>query len=323
MTMKTIIEILGVRRCNYNVVVGGLFAYLFNRIDLDQYMAHLEAKGVGDKEEGRRIKDIARFNGYLLKNCKLFAYAYWVAKENGQRLPKPEEFGVLPKDARILRRLNLSHLPKRFKVFSLEEFDAQIEQVTTCPEMRAYIGRFISKKMKFIMDSYGQERVDIESNLKEAAVSALYKQYPRYESYLHFTNVAKASIHNVGHSFITYMTAKTRQQLLTNADGRNESVHVSLAAITELPSKPSYVHSLRDALASIVSLEHLMGKRCKKFLMCMAGHFDPAFSEFLQADNSEVIESMNYERYKKKLQAHLQLTDAQTGRAFRRLRHYL
>src|SRR3954465_10427737 len=93
---------LGLQPKEYKRVVPALFAYLFNRIDLKKFISF-----VGNQAEGNRIKDIARKDGYLLKNCKLYAYACYVNRLAGQKLPSNKEFEVDDDDASILKRLNL------------------------------------------------------------------------------------------------------------------------------------------------------------------------------------------------------------------------
>lgn len=314
-------SILVIDNSSYTKVVAGLFAYLFNRIDLDQYLEYLDR--TGDRAEGVRVKDIARLSGYILKNCKLYAYAVHWARLNNLAQPLSKDYDVDSKDAMFLRKLNLNHLPSSYKAFTLPEFDALILDLTTNPEIKAHIGRFISKKMKFLIDSYGVDRVDIESHLKEAAITAVYKQYPRYESHLHFTNVAKASIHNVGHSFITFQTAKTRQQLRRREDGSHESVHVDLATISELAYTPSSDFQTRESLNSLIKLEPRMSTNARKFIMCLVGVYDHEFSKFLNSDNSVVIDDISYVKYVKKLQTFMKISDKQKENLFIKLRPYL
>lgn len=319
--MLTINSILAIDNTRYIKVVSGLFAYLFNKIDLNQYLEYLNT--TGDRDEGVRVKDIARMSGYILKNCKLYAYAAHYARENYLPKPLPKDYEVNEEDAKFLARLNLKHLPNSYRAFTLKEFDNVIFEIATNTEMRAYTGRFISKKMKFLIDSYGQGRGDIESHLKEAAITALYKQYPRYESHLHFTNIAKASIHNVGHSFITYHTARTRQQLNRREDGSHESVNVDLAVIKELAHVPSSNSATIESLTCLAKLESRMSKAAKKFMMCLAGVYNQEFSEYLKEDNSIMIDVISYVKYTKKLQTHMSITDKQKENLFTKLRPHL
>jgi hypothetical protein len=314
-------SILTIADTRYVKIVSGLFAYLFNRIDLNQYLEYLNA--TGDRSEGVRVKDIARMSGYILKNCKLYAYAVHYARANNLVKPKFSDYQVNEIDAKFLDRLNLKHLSNSYKAFTLKEFDNVIFEIATNMEMKAYTGRFISKKMKFLIDSYGQNRSDIESHLKEAAITALYKQYPRYESHLHFTNIAKASIHNVGHSFITFHTARTRQQLQRREDGSHESVHVDLAVIKELAYIPSSNNKTLESLNSLAKLESRMTKKVKKFILCLAGVHNSEFSEYLEEDNSVIIDNISYVKYVKKLQTHMDISDKQKQNLFTKLKPYL
>lgn len=309
-------DILGLKRSEYLRIAPELFAYLFNRIDMERFITR-----VGDRKEGTRIKDIARVNGYILKNCKLYAYAVHVARKKGETLPKARTFGVAPKDIKMLKSLNLKHLSPTFKAFSLEEYDATVNDMITSSEIKNYVGKFVSKKMAFLMRSYGETREDIEAYLKEMAIISVYKQYPRYASYLHFINVAKAQIHNKGQSFITSSTAKSRQKLILNREGASEAVHVSLEVLNDLAAPIAYGTEIKERLQALSQLEHLFPERTKEFLMCVSGQYHEGFSEFLKCSNDIVVESMGWPKYMDKVQKYFDTTPERTERLFTKIRN--
>jgi hypothetical protein len=309
--------ILGTDGAHHIRVVPALFAYMFNRIDMEGFLDYL-----GERKEGTRIKDIARVNGYILKNCKLYAYACHCARQKGEQLPRAKDFHVAEKDARILRRLNLNHLDvKKFRPFSLDEFEATVDSMIASPEIRNNIGKFVTKKMSFLMKSYGMARYDIETMLKEKAVIAVYKQYPRYESYLHFINVAKAQIHNAGHTFITASTSKSQQKLIQNDDGSFEAVHVPLDSLITVAAPVDYGLEVRERLQALAQIEHRFSERTKEFLVCAAGVYNEGFSRFLKVGNDEAIEKMDYAKYMARLQAYFNASPENVERLFRNLRN--
>src|SRR6478609_6621005 len=170
-------------------VVPALFAYLFYRIDQRTFLKYVVDRGiVADRETALAIKDAARVNGYVLKNCKLYAWACWSARVLGKKLPSPKLFDVEPADALYLRRLNLKHLEFksgfRYTTYTIKTFDQVTQQMLQAPELRNYVGKFVTKKMGFLMKSYGETRHDLETTLKESALLAWYKQYPRFDSEL-------------------------------------------------------------------------------------------------------------------------------------------
>lgn len=288
--------------------------YWFGKISLNDFIQSMPSK-----EEGVRIKDVARQNGYILKNCKLYAYAYYAAQVQGESAPDFKEYGVTKRDAALLRRLNLTHLSvKKYKVHTLKEFDAAVEYLTSeCPEIKKWIGKLVSKKMMFLIKSYGLAREEIESILKEAAVAALYKRYPRYESYLHFTNVAKTTMHNTAMSMISFYTTKGRARLQKNEEGAFEAVHVDVAVLTDVTAPPSYGSHLKELLEGIASLEEKLPPKAQQLLMCLAGHHDKGFSEYIEVDNTEAVEAWSYERYLRKVRNYFEVTEEQTNRLFK------
>lgn len=309
-------SILGVAGKGYARIVPALFAYLFDRIDMEEFIAY-----VGERKEGTRLKDIARVNGYILKNCKLYAYACHCARLKGESLPTPRSYGVVAEDSLLLKRLNLKHLdPKVYRPFTLAEFDATVNAMIISSEIRNNVGKFVSKKMAFLMKSYGEDRKDIESYLKEMAIIAVYKQYPRYMSYLHFINVAKAQIHNKGQSFITSSTSKSRQRLVRNTDGSFDAAHVALDTLNDLEAPVAYGTEVRERLQALATIEHVLPERTKEFLMCAAGQYHAGFSTYLKCSNEDAVDNMAYQKYLAHLQSYFNVTPESTERLFTNIR---
>lgn len=309
-------KILEVSDKEYKRVVPALFAYLFNKISLKKFIAY-----VGDNDEGRRIKDIARQDGYILKNCKLYAYACYVNRVNEKKLPRPAEFKVEECDSYLLKRLNLKHLnTKDFKAFTLQEFDWTVNEMVKSSEIRNNIGKFVTKKMSFLMKSYGMPREDIEAHLREMALVAVYKQYPRFMNYLHMINVAKAQIHNKGQTFITSSTSKSRQRLIQNDDGGFEAVHVDLATLADVAAPVAYGLEIKERIEALAQIENVLPERTKEFLLCAAGQYHEGFSNLLGISNEIAVETMNYAKYMLKVQTYFGTTPDKVNRLFDNIR---
>jgi hypothetical protein len=306
-----------------------LFAYLFYRIDQRQFLNYIVDNGiVKSREEALRIKDVARVNGYVLKNCKLYAWACWRARGLGRPTPRPQAFEVSPVDARVLRRLNLKHLdPRRgydpYAAYSLASFDALTAKMLASVDLRNYIGKFVSKKMGFLMRSFGETRHDLETQLKESAILAWYKQYPRFDSSLHMVNVAKAQIHNTGQTMITSLTSKSRQRLTQNADGSFEALSVDISVVAnEIVAPPQYGAMLHDWLQAMAKVEPMLKPRARDFLLCCAGHHHAGLSAFLQVNNEDAADEWPYQRYMAKVQEYFQTTPERVEKLFNSIRKY-
>lgn len=311
---------------NSKAILAALFAYYFGRINQRKFIEY-----VGDQAEGRRIKDLARCNGYILVNCKLYAYAVHCARLAGETIPTASSYGVETEDGFILRKLNLSHLDvNKFKVFTLAEFTGTVAHMLESSEIKNNIGKFVSKKMAFLLKSFGENRQDIYSYLQEQAMIGVYIQYPRYESYLHFVNIAKATIHNKGQSFISSCTSKSRQRLMRNDDGSFETTHIAIdtmahkdtLALVEAP--PNYGAELRERLQALATLEHRLPEKTKAFLLAAAGQHNDGFSAYLKVpSNYEAAETMDYDKYMAKLRSYFNVTEASMEKLFVNLRNHI
>lgn len=319
-------EILGIKNLK---LVPSMFAYLFYRIDQKTFLKYVvDNELVTDRKEALRIKDVMRGNGYIMKNCKLYAWACWSARRNGNALPPAKAFGVHTKDAVILRRLNLAHLDTSrgtlvpFESWSISMFNANTERMLQSSELRNYIGKFVTKKMSFLMKSYGETRHDLETQLRETALLAWYKQYPRFDSELHAVNVAKAAIHNEGHTMITSLSSKSRQRLVRLADGSFEALMVDINVLADVAAPPQYGALLQDHLQALEAVQHRLSDRAQSFLLCASGQYNEELSEFLKIDNTEAVEKWAYPRYMSQVQKFFKVTPDKVDRLFNAIRNY-
>lgn len=309
-------QILSLSDKEYKRVIPALFAYLFDKIDMEKFIDY-----VGDRKEGTRIKDIARQNGYILKNCKLYAYYCHCNRSQDLKLPNCAEFEVDQKDSLLLKRLNLKHLGHtKYRAFTLDEFDRTVNRMVASVEIRNNVGKFVTKKMSFLMKSYGETREDIEAYLKEMAIIAVYKQYPRYMSYLHMINVAKAQIHNKGQTFITSSTAKSRQRLIQSSGGGFEAVHVDISTLAEVAAPINYSLEIKERVTALSQIEHVLPTRTKEFLLCAAGQYHEGLSQFLQVGNDVAAETMSYLKYMNRVQDYFGTTPEKVDRLFENIR---
>lgn len=290
-------KLFGLDGVEHKRVVPALFAYMFSRINLEDFLAY-----VGDRKTGTRIKDIAKQSGYVMKNCKLYAYAVHAARTQGLKPPRASAYDIDDEDSALLKRLNLNHLdPKSYRAFTIAEFEKIVTHALNGASLKNYIGRFVSKKMAFLMKSYGVERHDIETYLREMALVSMYMKYPQFESYLHLVNVAKAQIHNKGQSYITGMTTKKRNRLQKDSEGMDQAVHVSMDAVKEQANPESDVPEIKERLQALASIENKLPVRTRNLIKAAMGVKDDGFSAYLKQCNTVAIERMNYERYTNKL----------------------
>jgi len=191
--------------------------------------------------------------------------------------------------------------------------------------MEQHIGKLISKKMIFLCRSYGMNRDDLEGDLKHKAIRALYMQYPRFESLLHLTNVAKTTIHNTAMTIITQSTNGVRNRLYVDERGEFQAVHSDLDAgsLNKIAAPETYMEHIKDHLETLTKVSEKMRPELKRFLMCCAGHYDRDFSEFLERDNTEAADNMAYEKYMKKAQQFFEFSDEQVQKVFCKLQTYL
>jgi hypothetical protein len=299
---------------------GAVFAYLFHRIDQRKLIEDLGESL--SEEHTEQIVDCARYDGYVLKNCKAYAWAFYKSR-HGEAVPDFRTFKVDEADLPLLERLNLSHISLSYPAYSLKDYEVLVKGATNGKPIDDYIGRFVSKRMTFLIHSYGVERKDLEHECKMGALRSLYSRYPQFDSLLHLQNTAKTGIHNSGESQVSYYTSPARQRLQKEKDGAFSSRHVSTESLSDLEAPDGYMEHMRDYLEVLVKLTNQMKPTTQRFLMACAGQYDPGFSAFLEENNAEAVEQMAYSRYLSKAKKYFELTDRQVTNIFSRLRMHL
>lgn len=322
------------KSCSTAETVCALFAYLFRRITQAELVRYLKSKD-GTKDRAKRIINKTRDSGYVLKNCKLYSFAHYLHHIGRAPKPKRKDFGVHVSDARILSKVNLDHLPQKHLskswvvktgngAWTPHMFDAMIENTLLTTKFDQHIGKFISKKLLFLTKHYGERRDSLTSELRAAALRAAQVTYPRFDSLLHFENAMKSSIHNVGQSKIQYHTTESRNALYKDEQGMHQAVHAGEHELEHLISPDGYMSHIRESMECLVALEPKLGPGAKRFLTIACGHYDEAFSAFLNvADNSKAVDSMSYDRYLTSLRKFLGVEQETIDQMFKDLREYL
>lgn len=303
-----------------NKVGGAIFAYLFHRVTQKQLTDY-----VADRDIAEKVLNSVRKDGYLLKNCKAYAWAFHKARHSGETVPNRKAYGIHLSDVKLLQRLNLQHLAIKYDSWTVRDLDLIVRDTLDCQAMHQHIGKYISKCLLFLIRSYGVPREDLETEMRAWAIRAIYMTYPRFESLLHVTNVAKSAIHNCGQNLIQYYTSPSRQRLQKTADGAFEARHVAYDTLAHVAVDDEDRNELRDKLESLVSLAEKKGMRedVQRFLLCCAGQYDEGFSEYLEVDNSQLVEEISYPRYLKKARSYFSFTEMQVQKLFEKLRAQL
>lgn len=292
-----------------NKEINSLFLYLFSVIASAEYKAQVR--------DGYRLKqEVIDKSGYILRNCKLYVYAYKKAKAEGTKLPRRLSYKISKEDAKLLRSLPLEGLDTSYRAFSLTQYETIISHFITSPELDLFLDKLISKKLIFLIRSYGDSRDDLKGFFKELAIYHLYRTYPRYYSYKHFTNIGKGMIARGSVDLIKSRTAAKNQKLIRLSDGGFEAVHIPIDSI-----HTDAISTASKGRPTVPDVSELPVKgRAKKFLALLSGEYDEGFSEYLGQDNTEAAQLLRFNSYKAKLQKYMGVTPSQVNRLFERIK---
>lgn len=291
-----------------------IFDYLFYKINNAQFRAVFAPLGL----ERKRVMDRS---GYILINCKLYAYACHTARVDGRQLPRAATYDISVQDAKRLRHLDLTHIdPKHGPSHTIAQFQADLAFLYG-KDIDNHIGRFTSKKHRFLIKSYGESRDDIRQRLRTAALYALYRRYPFFENRMHQINVAKAAIHDSGQDLIKEHTCKSRQRMLQNPDGTYSHAMVPYDSPgLQVPAASEPDTFVKDSLQALCRIEHRLTLRARRFLWVLSGQHDPKFSIHLGRDNSELAERVQFTTYQSKVRRYFGVKQGEVDEFFLKLR---
>lgn len=307
-------KIIGCSKAETVKVVQNLFSYLFDEINKSQLKSQLQDPRVYSILDKQLLK-----NGYILKNCKAYLYSRYVAKEQGLRI-RYKDFGVLQEDVYFLNKVSLNITKKSCKALSIKNLDWLTSHVYS-KEFQQYIGKYIKKKMSFLIKSYGVEFLELQSELQLAGIYAIYKKYPYFTSKLHALNIAKAAIHNRGINLILFYTRKKRQRLLRDENGFFSQTDTNIEDM-QIPFIDIGAQK-REVQKTFSQLRSKCGKRGALFLKLSLGEYDESFSSYLNTNNAQLMDSCSYSSYMNKVYKYLGVTQQQVQVFFNKLKPHL
>jgi hypothetical protein len=284
-----------------------LFTYLFGGIRKNELKQDFRAKGFDPVKLGLVQ------NGYVCRNCKLFVYAL----HTGSPLTA-DAFGVERKDTKALKWV-AQHItiPEGCPVWDLPHLERNENALVH--GLKTYIGKFISKKMAFLLKSYGLHRQDIEMELYCAALWAIHKRYPFFESALHAVNIAKSAIHNRGMDVIASYTREKNQRLIRNSDGTFESVNIDVSVLSSLQAPEPFELRYRDERSGLRSLQKIMNDKGALYISLARGEYNADFSDYIGLNNTEAAEG-NYHAYLRKIDRFLRVTQEERTQFFNKIK---
>lgn len=268
----------------------------------------------------RRVVDQILSDGYFLKNCKL--YTYKVLKDKRAHYQK---YDITRDDARCLRSCikYLVDVDTSWPAIPISEIDSYVNTLLS-NKIDVYMGKFITKKLSFLVKSYGLTYHDIKTDMIFSGINAIYKSYPRFESKLHAINIAKRAIHNAGMGLISYNTKSCRNQLYRDQDGLFQSKVRELSTIATLPIEDNKEELVtHKSIELLISSNTLLNEQGQRFIRIAAGKYDADFSQFLGMDNRDYIEQCKYSLYLRKLRKYFRLSIEETEEFFNDIKELL
>lgn len=302
-------ELTGCKGRRLSEVVAILLDYLFQKKNKYAVRRELDAMGL------KHLSNLTD-HGYILRNCKYFVYAVACGKK-----VKCASYEIEREDSRVLRRYAKTLTVEGCAPWSAKKL-ALNEHYLLTQNLKDYIGKFVSKKLIFLVHSYGLSRHDITAELQCAALTALHKSYPFFKSALHAVNIVKAAVHNAGMDMIVRYTRKKNQRLKRNSDNTFEAVNVPVSELDHLPAPCPFAQRMRDEKVGLRMLQERMNDRGALFISLARGDYNADFSQYLGMNNTELAEE-NYTKYFREVSKYLGVTAKERNVFFAKIRAVL
>ena len=233
-------------------------------------------------------------DGEFLRDSKVVLWAAWHGEPQANVLTKTATKVVnraleSTKLQRHLKTLN------KFPVYTVEEVANLIDWVIHHKEIEDYIGKFVKRKFAFLIRNYGLTYSGIKVDLQSAAISMLYRSFPKWKSSGEMFALSKAAIHNRGQNLIKEHTNSSKNQLITNEDGGYSLVNTTL-------DEASSMSTSTQNTDTIVCVRQLLNStrftdRQKLFLTLMTGQPNTEFSTWLGTSNADFIDKTSLKCY--------------------------
>lgn len=292
-----------------------VFNYLFGAISVKQFRQSVDS--------GISLKRRFDTSGYILKNCRLYAYAAHTSRlQNGRVTVRSDDFQVSAEDARFLRALNLSHIPhQEYRAFTLSEYDSIIQVLLSSKELKSNIGKFVNKKMRFIYRNSEKSYNDLCATLLTEALYGVYRAYPKYKTYNHMLNIAKTCLRNYGHTIIRqHGLQASRGTVISLSDVPLEVLEGPGSGCSSEEGSENHFPSSHFLYSKLVEESKHMTVKGRMFLHLSFGLYDEEFSDYLGVPNDKAMGRMSATSYQKKVRRFLNITDLQVGEFYEVIR---
>lgn len=285
-------------------ILPSLFLYLFRAFKQSELYKRAEA--INPKVDLFKLMPRIPLMGEITLHDKVCIFALYQGENPGIKPNSYIKTAVLtnPEVCEWLSQY------KDFPAYNLATVRTLESRALANSEITTYIGKFINRKMRFIMDYYGVEFEELCEALQERAIHNLRVNYPNWNSSGEMLAMSKSAIANAGQNLLKYYSATKRAKV----DKNNKAVEYSLEGMLEMGGdgvnyKAEYqalVYSdtldrgmeIMEASMSVESLINSLHSKphAKLLIELLSGKFHEGFSDFLNRDCSEYADEAPFEK---------------------------
>ena len=283
-------------------IIPSLFLYLFRAFN--QAELYRRAQEVNPAVNLFKLMPRIPLMGEITLHDKVCIFALFQGEDPGIK-PNAYIKTVVLKSPEVLQHLESF---KEFPAYDIKTVSTLEARALLNTEIKTYVSKFIFRKMRFILNSYGIAKDELEESLQERAIHNLRVNYPNWKSSGDMLAMVKSAIANAGQNLIKYYAAGKRSKV----DSENHAVEYSLESLQEdagdAPEYQALVYSSAfdrgleiieasrsvDSIMDALKQANLNGKRL--LVSILSGHFDRGFTDYLGKDCSEFAENSDFEK---------------------------
>lgn len=270
-----------------------MIKFMFKRIKAVEFGKYIKSRFGMSGAESIQIRNDMERNGYFLFHLK--PYLFYCFKNNIRKKRKcmalARRFSIRGRDAKLVQFMFSDEIQnalapiKDYPALRPKRIIAQVDRIIS--EVRGYTQKFVRRKHSFIVKNPHNAITfdDIASELISHGIQHVMLTYPKIQSTLHATNIAKRAIHNNGINYINSMTRQCRAN--TQRDDNGEFYSTVIAINTEVQKSmesefadDDYQQKIESLLTCQSLLSSYSGKK-QQALRILFGFYDAEFSKWL------------------------------------------
>ena len=262
--------------------------FLFFECDYQALMRVVEDVVYAPDVNLKKFSRSVLVDGYHMKNVR-----YWILKELSTRDVTHKAAGVFSKDVVLLSlirgefRRNVETMALSNVVLSPKDLDRLVLDASS--SCRPGLSRFVHSKLRFLTMSGNHTLEELLSEVMFRGVQAVYRSYPRFETYTHCCNIFNRAARNHGLNMIERTVTEKRSSMVYDPATKSFLGVVMSASDPVIDQEMSALHAPAPKIDLQLDLQSAIDAHpsadLKRCMVVFLGGIDLEFSDYCRRNH--------------------------------------